>query len=133
MFGKAVDRTLAASGPVSPDVSGRARVLTVLHQTLRLSVRLSTVSILARPNTSDDTGPDAASVRSIILPYTAFSNSHRTCPVAEFIAKYRTCPVTIPDASSHSVTSATNSSLTLSSSPLLKCANHQVYHLVHMC
>ena len=28
---------------------------------------------------------------------------------------------------------ATNSISLLTSSPLLKCANHQVYHLVHMC
>ena len=59
--------------------------------------------------------------------------THPVRPVAKYVAKYRTCPVTIPDAFGHSVTSATNSFSPLTSSPLLKCANHQVYHLVHMC
>ena len=109
-------------------------------RTLSLSVRWSTVSIHARPDVSSHTGPDATSVRSTILSNTVFLNytgrvrcGDRTRPVTEFVAKYQTCPVTIPDTSNHSITSATNSFSTLSSSPLLKCANHQVYLLVHMC
>ena len=42
-----------------------------------------------------------------------------------------------PDAggptSSHCISSETNPLSSLSPSPLLKCVNHQVYHLVHMC
>ena len=47
--------------------------------------------------------------------------------------RYRMCPILTLDTSCHPVTSAFNSFSTLSSLPLLKCANHQVYHLVHMC
>ena len=90
-----------------------------------------------RPVTLDQTLPasDQLYYRTLrLLIHTGHVRcGDRTRPVAEFVAKYRTCPVIIPDASGHSVTSATNSFSTQSPSPLLKCANHQVYHLVHMC
>ena len=90
-----------------------------------------------RPVTLDQTLPASDQLYYRTLSFLIHTEhvrcGDRTRPVAEFIAKYQTCSVTIPDASGHSITSATNSSSTLSSSPLLKCANHQVYHLVHMC
>ena len=56
---------------------------------------------------------------------------YRTRPVTS--GRYRTLPVLTSDASGHPVNSAFNSFSTQSSLPLLKCAKHQVYHLVHMC
>ena len=95
-------------------LSPKYRTCLVTYQTR--SVQWSTVSIVARPDMSGDTGPDAASVRSTALPKLCLlihtgrvRCGDRMRPVAEYIAKYRTCPVTIPDASGHSVTCATNS------------------------
>jgi hypothetical protein len=58
--------------------------------------------------------------------------SDRSSRPRPFHSTTRDCRGSGP-ASGHCFTVKTTSFISPTSPPLLKCANHQVYHLVHMC